>query len=612
MKSFYFAALLFLIGNASYSQTLPPPFTSCPTTGFQVVNNPSDFQTVNLATGVTTTVATFADEINAMGFNPVDGRIYGIKRAAPRSLAVIGSDNTCVLFTTTGDALQSSFIGDVNSSGILWCMGTSNVFTIDCNPSSPNFKKVTNLGAKPSISITDWSFPTSDNSKVYSVNNAGGLVYVKTSDLSVTQVMPDGTVPAESFGATYFDANGNFYAKGNTTGNIYKFINATGPSPSVILFSTSTASSLNDGARCASAAPPIIADYGDAPNSYLTTSASGGACHILPTPNPTDAKIYLGSAITIDADGAPASQANTDADDAVSTFPAISGGTVPKNIASYSVTVAVHNTSASTVNVVGWIDWNNNGTFESSERVATTAAPGFIGNTTLTWTNATLSGPGGTTGTYARFRVSSDPLPNPGGTVSNGEVEDYFIQFSSVLPVSLTSFNATALNKNVLLTWQTASELNNKGFYIERSENGSSFTTIGFLPSKSGNSGSTQTLSYNFLDNTASPNVNFYRLKQVDIDNKVTYSNIIKIDLSNALNNISVYPNPAHDKVTIAGLSGNITLQLYNSTGQLVKEQKNAVQQPALNISNLPNGVYQLIIISVNTGKRTISKIIKK
>lgn len=94
------------------------------------------------------------------------------------------------------------------------------------------------------------------------------------------------------------------------------------------------------------------------------------------------------------------------------------------NATSYSVTAIVANTGAAIANLVGWIDFNRNGTFEASEGATATIIPGAT-TATLNWTGLA----GMTAGqTYARFRISTNPAlttTTPFSVISNGEVEDY-------------------------------------------------------------------------------------------------------------------------------------------------------------------------------------------
>jgi|GEM_PF-6555099 len=608
MKYLTTAACMILYSLNTTAQTLPPAFTSCPSTGFQVVNNPTNFQTVNLATGTTTTVATFTIYVNAIGFNPNDDRIYGIRQGS-LALVAIGSDYSYDIVPTSGSALQGSVVGDVSPSGYLWCQGSTNIYKVDCNPSDgTNFGKVTLVGPKSSASFTDWSFPTNDTTRIYTVNSSGALIYISTADLSVHTVL-SGAVPAASYGATYFDSDGNFYAKSNTTGVIYKFINATGASPTVVTFSTSSTSGQNDGARCADAQAPVIADYGDAPDSYGTYASSGGPVHLLSSPNPALAQVYLGDSVSIDPDGQPSDSANLDYDDGIASFPPIVGGSLTSTIPSYSVVVKVHNATGSTVHLAGWIDWNNNGTFDNGEELTAVVPASFTGNDTLTWSGVTLTGAMGTRGTYARFRISTDALTSPGGTVSDGEVEDYFIGFDEALPVTLVSFNAVKSGQSVRLSWTTASEQNNKGFGVERSSDGQHFEALDFIASQAPSGTSGQSHTYTYTDVRPASGMNYYRLRQTGIDGQSRYSATVSVRFAgNAA--ISVYPNPASNTITLSGLQGNEEIRLYSDAGRLVLRQKAASAVQEVDISNLSRGVYQLVVTDTR-GMKTILKVLK-
>jgi len=171
-------------------------------------------------------------------------------------------------------------------------------------------------------------------------------------------------------------------------------------------------------------------DYGDAPDSYHTLIASGGASHNI------DAQVYMGLlAPDTEADGQPTIAANgddvtgtADEDGVVGGFSALTVST-----GSYTLDVTVTNQSGNAATLVGWIDFNLNGLFESSEAASTTVASGSNGTVvTLSW--GALSGlVAGNS--YARLRLSTDPALNsssPAGALGAGEVEDY----------ALTIFNA--------------------------------------------------------------------------------------------------------------------------------------------------------------------------
>ena len=97
----------------------------------------------------------------------------------------------------------------------------------------------------------------------------------------------------------------------------------------------------------------------------------------------------------------------------------------------------------------------------------------------------------------------------------------------AALPVTLTNFDGVLQNGNALLSWSTATEINNKGFELQKSMDGQVFTDIGFV---AGNGNSSLVHNYNYTDIDVLSGSNYYRLKQIDLDGRFTYSSIIKLD----------------------------------------------------------------------------------
>ena len=146
---------------------------------------------------------------------------------------------------------------------------------------------------------------------------------------------------------------------------------------------------------------------------------------------------------------------------------------------------------------------------------------------------------------------------------------------SVALPVSWLSFSGTKNGNNIILTWATASESNNKGFYVERkSDSKNNFETIGFVASKNINNSSIST--YNYIDSEANNNeTNYYRLRQVDANGKIDYSKTISISPINKYNNseIKIYPNPVLDDaiIEIIGVEGEAKLEITDMSGRSIK-----------------------------------------
>lgn len=220
-----------------------------------------------------------------------------------------------------------------------------------------------------------------------------------------------------------------------------------------------------------------------------------------------------------------------------------------------------------------------NGTFATNVTTASgyTASPVCNGtiaqcntmiNTAASWTSL------GTFANIAAFFANS-PVPN------------FFI--GSVLPIELISFNAQNETNKTLLTWQTASESDNKGFEIESSNDGVRFESIGFV---AGRGTTTQRQSYTFTDKTPYPKGSFYRLKQIDYDGTYEYSKIIFIKNDKQKNDIAVYPNPTNDVLNIITENYEQSFVLFNNIGQMVLQGD--VLNKALDMRDLGKGVYHL------------------
>lgn len=175
-------------------------------------------------------------------------------------------------------------------------------------------------------------------------------------------------------------------------------------------------------------------DYGDAADTpYASKSASGGPTHIVTT------GLSLGSTVTVDAD---AKLTNADSDDGV-TFPATLFAAF--QTPAPGIRVNVTNTTGSSAFMSFWIDYNQNGVFESSEGF--TGIP-ISGSTTQTFTpRVPSSARAGQT--YARFRLSTDlaSVSSPTGAARDGEVEDYQISISPN-PYRNPSTNPAVLDAN--------------------------------------------------------------------------------------------------------------------------------------------------------------------
>jgi len=178
------------------------------------------------------------------------------------------------------------------------------------------------------------------------------------------------------------------------------------------------------------------------------------------------------------------------------------------------------------------------------------------------------------------------------------------------LPVHFISFNARCEHSNVVIEWRTAQEHNSDRYFIQRSDDGVHWTTIGNLPAP-GNSNTEHT--YSFTDNNSTQK-GYYRIAEQDIDGKMQYTDTIQSSC-NTTDALSIWPNPVHDMVFVKITSSNkseANITLFDSKGARVKIQKaNVLQganQLALDMKSLPRGVYA---ISINWNNGQLTKVVR-
>ncbi len=174
-------------------------------------------------------------------------------------------------------------------------------------------------------------------------------------------------------------------------------------------------------------------------------------------------------------------------------------------------------------------------------------------------------------------------------------------------PVELTSFSVELNKEAAILKWTTATELNNKGFEIQKNNNGK-WESIGFVEGKGT---ATERNDYNFVDRNLKNGISFYRLKQIDYDGKFQYSGIEELNVNNILFDFDLsqnYPNPFNPTTTVKFTISNVetrhasslqqvVLKIYDVLGKevatLVNEEKSAGNyEIEFNASQLSSGIY--------------------
>ncbi|MEM6724681.1 MAG: hypothetical protein AAF598_11620, partial [Bacteroidota bacterium] len=170
------------------------------------------------------------------------------------------------------------------------------------------------------------------------------------------------------------------------------------------------------------------------------------------------------------------------------------------------------------------------------------------------------------------------------------------------LPVEMTRFTGTEQEQQVLLEWQTATELNNDYFEVQRSSNGLNFESIGRVAG----AGTTEIPQfYNLLDEAPFFGDNYYRLKQVDFDGSFHYSEVVVVSVYPKGESLTMYPNIVTEWAVLewrSSRAGPDLIEVVDELGRLVKQIRVQTLKGAnridLNLGALASGAYFLRLAS--------------
>jgi hypothetical protein len=201
-----------------------------------------------------------------------------------------------------------------------------------------------------------------------------------------------------------------------------------------------------------------------------------------------------------------------------------------------------------------------------------------------------------------------------GNTLSTPVIEPACATVFGTLPVSLGSFTAARNNSTVLLKWETVSEENSRGFYIERNIGNNVWQTLGFVSTKAMNGNSSSLLKYEYSDINNAKGITQYRLRQIDIGGKQAYSPVRAVRAGGQKGKTIIYPNPSNDgkvNVVFPDVSTIRDVSLMDMNGRVIKQWK-GIANNNIQIDNLTGGFYTIRIVDIETGEQTVDKIVVK
>jgi len=177
------------------------------------------------------------------------------------------------------------------------------------------------------------------------------------------------------------------------------------------------------------------------------------------------------------------------------------------------------------------------------------------------------------------------------------------------LPVRFGLFTATKTSRGASLKWETITEINNQGFYVERKQGSSEWNNIGFVPSKADNGNSDNSINYSFEDALNITTATQYRIRQVDIDGKTSYSEIRYVK-GEGSTGITLYPNPSKGQLSVifSDASSLHNVQVMDMQGRVVKSTSNV--KSGQEITGLQRGQYVVMITNLKSNETVSEKFV--
>lgn len=204
--------------------------------------------------------------------------------------------------------------------------------------------------------------------------------------------------------------------------------------------------------------------------------------------------------------------------------------------------------------------------------------------------------------------VTSLPVEVKIGSTSNIMEVEISEECISLMPVELTSFEGSEKDNGIVLSWSTATEENSSHFEIQKSKNGQDWRVIGEVKSH-GNS--VEEKHYAFNDGNVTEEVNYYRMRMVDLDETFEYSETIVVRTSSVSDSkmveVNIFPNPTANYLNLdfkGASNADMNIRIVNGNGSAVYNGT-GTDVERIDVSEYATGTYFLI---VDNGKEVQTK----
>lgn len=356
--------------------------------------------------------------LNALGFNPNDGFVYGWSKFHEKLVRVHNDWSVEPLESTLNGKNKHFYVGDVSATENRYYAyargGKLGLYSVELDPGHSDYLKAKQIisGSKLSLNLYDFAVHPS-NGMIYGVESNGKVIQIDPNTGSKT-ILGDAKVYG-TFGAAFFDDDGNLHIARNRDGKVFRIGidsgNYLGEQVAKVPGST-----VHDGFRCVKALSTgqgeAIADFGDAPDSYNTSLKSDGARHLVAH----SSGLRLGAAVDVETDAYafPLADSDDGADEDGAKF-------ITRLIERQTGRMAVDSSDNGFLNV--WVDVDRNGRFEASDQLVTDRAVSSGSNMVLVPVPDNVNAGD----TWARVRLSSEQGLESHGLAPDGEVEDYLV-----------------------------------------------------------------------------------------------------------------------------------------------------------------------------------------